>query len=149
MDMGWQSKARSQEDKVKENMDSFARLLFAQRSKDAVNNQPVQCEFCEKDEECEWERGFGVRMRIFANKFRNKYQLGNWQIRYNLYRLYHKVKHPELLGRHPLPFCVEVGIKRTYPGTAPHAYTFYKKGKKDGGNQKQEIDWCDGWDAGE
>jgi hypothetical protein len=135
-------------DRNNQTPDRFKQHLLNTRSKDAVADQKLQCNLCVAGEPCEWEGGQGVRLRIFARKLRLKYRLENWQIRYNLYRLYQKGKKFAVGPRRPLPFCVEVEIKRAYQGKASHGYTFYKKGKKgteEKEKTKDDINWLDGW----
>ena len=127
--------------------DTFKQNLFERRSKAAVEEQLLQCASCKTGKECEWEGGQGVRLRIFARKLRRKYHLEDWQVRYNLYRLYQRGKMFVKGERHPLPFCVEVEIKRAYQGKVPHQYTFYQKGKevhKDKPKTSEDINWLDG-----
>jgi hypothetical protein len=133
---------------VSNKTDTFKQKLFERRSTAAVEEQLLQCADCKVGKECEWEGGPGVRLRIFARKLSRKYKLEDWQIRYNLYRLYQKGKKFAKGERHPLPFCVEVEIKRAYQGKAPHDYTFYQKGKevdKDKPKTLADINWLDGW----
>jgi hypothetical protein len=71
--------------------------IYTNCSEDAVHNQKLFCAACDlgSPRNCQWERGVGVRMRGFAESLKLKQpELGNWQIRWNLYKFYHHLVYP-------------------------------------------------------
>jgi hypothetical protein len=111
--------------------DAFFMECFNHRSEHSKKYQALECQGCKEGMVCEWDTTFGVRMRLYSAEMRRKYGWKNHQIRFSLYRLYVHVRHKKKY-RNAIPFCVEVEIKRTYPGYAPgqKGFTWYNDGEK-------------------
>ena len=108
--------------------------IYNNRSEDAVKEQELLCSTCKRTKRmvCQWDGGIGLRMRLLANTLKlSRPDFSDWEIRYNLYKFYHHVMHPEEKTRIPLPWCVEVAVKQAYPGDGPnYHYQYYKKATK-------------------
>ena len=102
----------------------------AKRTLVPVKNQKLLCDDCEEGEPCEWDGEVGEELRNYAEMLENQ-DLPNNNMRFHLYRHYSFAQHgPSVKGlRVPLPWCVELAIKREYPGDGKSAYMFFKKAK--------------------
>jgi hypothetical protein len=95
---------------------------------------PLLCDSCllTNAKYCEWDQGVGVHMRMYGYRMKHKYKMKPWEIRYRLYRFYNGRMHGGVPLRLPLPWCVELEVKKLYPGN-PHknkGYTGFKYGTK-------------------
>ena len=124
-------KKRELED-VLVNMESEkqTKKIRAMESIGSVESQKLLCDDCQDEENCEWHGEVGEEMKNYAEMLENE-EDNNKQIRFHLYQYYSRAKHgPSMKGlRVPLPWCVELQIKREYPNGGKTAYTFFKQAK--------------------
>ena len=103
-------------------------------------NQPCRCDGCQDAVQgkqgslCEWDGALGRDMKMYSRTLDEN--LTNPQVRFQLYRWYHKAKHGTGVKgvREPMPWCVEQEIKRAYPSGEPNksykSYTFFQSEQK-------------------
>jgi hypothetical protein len=115
---------------TKGEVDVLGKELFKKRPHEATENQKILCDGCEEGERCEWYEELGEELKNYGEMLENAEEPNN-KIRYHMYRYYSRAKHgPSAVGvRVPLPWCVELEIKREYPGSGKSTYTYFKKAK--------------------
>ena len=92
--------------------------------------QPPKCRFCLIDKACEWDTDIGEDLRLFGRTLKEREPLtADRNIRHLMYREYINKNYGWLAGtkRIPLPWCVELAIKQTWPGgLADGKYAFFQ-----------------------